>query len=734
MDIEPWVVGLVAFVVVTVIVTVVSMFSIRETPFEEAMGSKRRELGLDLALDPTLSAKDGKKQKSQKDKNKDKSSKKVKNADVVKAVKTKNSSEQQEEKRRNSEEEKRRNNSGEEETKSKITTEVKAEEKPSIEITEAPIPVVEVKPSQVIGKSQKNETKKHDRIDFKIANEVVTLNEEEDQKLSERRVSRDDRPRKPILIKKPGGHVEAEHADESKVVRGNSFETVHPKDEFELVKSKQKQSEVDGQVNGKQNGKQNGKVNGHGTVHETVSVSGQGKKKEKRKGENGAEGVQVATSKQLIEMVKSLALSDEEVQVVVNELLNKETGSDWSSKHDPVGHLKRTLAEKEQALAMESCNLEAAQARLREVRQELGSEKTRNSTIHQAAERFRLEVQRQQLLIQQLTERHDVEVKTLQSTLQSKLNEERNLLLAREEMKRLKEVVKKLESERATLDSIPRLKHEMEQLVSERAQNERTMAALKNSADESQRRAVMLDEHLQKLLSDRKQEESAREVQVEELRSQIEMSESKVRSLLQELTSKREEGEGRRMQSEQRMKQLESQLHSLETENTTLKASLSKNGAESSHQLHELNRIQEELRTEIQSKNETIDRLQKELEEEKSSRTSSDSRMESRLNALSRDLDRISLEKEQVSKTVLELETQRNQLNCERDEALNILRPLHLDADPNNLVTLVRCLADQPKGVPGVDLEQLEKEKQALSGQVERFKETLSEKVRVRFD
>ena len=126
---------------------------------------------------------------------------------------------------------------------------------------------------------------------------------------------------------------------------------------------------------------------------------------------------------------------------------------------------------------MESSNLQAAQARLRELRQEFANEKTRNSTIHQAAERFRLEVQRQQLLIQQLTERHDVEVKALQSNLQStmndlqsKVNEERNLVLAREEIKRLKELIKKLESERSSLESIPRLKHEIEQLVSERSQ------------------------------------------------------------------------------------------------------------------------------------------------------------------------------------------------------------------------------------------------------------------------
>lgn len=722
MDVEPWVIALGSFVVVSVIVIIVSMFSIRETPFEEAVANRHQVF--DLAHDPSFSSKKGK----DKNKNKERTSKKLKEVKTAKPAKN-CSSEPNEEKvdEKKTADEKKAQTADEKKAPTAGVKKQTAVVETLPLSTPVSVPAIEVKLVPPT-KNSKNDSKKHDHIEFKVANEVVTLNEEEDQKLSERRLSRDDRPRKPILIRK--GNVEKEPLNDSNVVRGNSFETVHPKDEFELVMSKQsKQCElVDGHINGQ----------GDDRVILSINTTNHIGKKQKIKLQSLSESTPILTSKQLIETVKNLPLTDEEVQLVVNELLNKQSEdggeSNWSSKNDPMTQLKKTLSEKEQALATESSNLQAAQARLRELRQEFAAEKTRNSTIQQTSERLRLEIQRQQLLIQQLTERHDVEIKALQTNLQSKLNDERSLAMAREENKRFKELIKKLEAERSNLESIPRLTHEIEQLRSERAQCDRTIASLKSSNEESQRHTALLDEHLQKLVSDRTQEESAREQQVKELRNQLQASESKVQSLLEELQTlqnSKSEDEGRKSQTDQRIKQMETQIQSLESENSVLKNSLSKREADASQRLTELTNLRQELENEIQTKLETITRLQTELEEERTSRFSSESQKDSRLKSLDEELNRITSENEQVVKTVTELKVQNELLNCEKGDAMDILRSLCIEGgDQNNLVSLVRCLADQPRAI-GVDVAQLEKEKQILGEQVEKFKQTLSEKVSI---
>lgn len=82
-------------------------------------------------------------------------------------------------------------------------------------------------------------------VEFRVANEVVPLDEEHEQQLAKRQVHVDERPKKPILTKRN----EPEQAADTRLTqigRCNSFETVHPKDEYELIKSQQTRDQKPG--------------------------------------------------------------------------------------------------------------------------------------------------------------------------------------------------------------------------------------------------------------------------------------------------------------------------------------------------------------------------------------------------------------------------------------------------------------------------------------------------------
>lgn len=81
-------------------------------------------------------------------------------------------------------------------------------------------------------------------VEFKVANEVVPLDEEHDQQLAKRQVHADERPKKPILTKRNESEPVAD--TRTQIGRCNSFEVVHPKDEYELIKSHQTREQKPG--------------------------------------------------------------------------------------------------------------------------------------------------------------------------------------------------------------------------------------------------------------------------------------------------------------------------------------------------------------------------------------------------------------------------------------------------------------------------------------------------------
>ncbi|XP_066263175.1 ribosome-binding protein 1 isoform X2 [Euwallacea similis] len=260
---------------------------------------------------------------------------------------------------------------------------------------------------------------------------------------------------RPILVKKSSDpEIVVPSVEPSPVA--NHFEEIHPKDEFELLRSRSNsreeinyktevlkeekkqekslkktkhhkhQSEVQQQqldkdqtpeaalVVEKEKPKEE-KVVEKTTV--TVQVqeptSGVAKEKKKKKGDNNSRQQLIAERDQLIHSVRNAELSRTEVQLLIDLLLNKQLEApaiidEWSEgKSDPVQKLKKQLADKEKQLADEQEALTGVQAKLKEVRNEQQAERAQLQLKVRTAEESRVELVAKNAQLQQKL--HDFE-------------------------------------------------------------------------------------------------------------------------------------------------------------------------------------------------------------------------------------------------------------------------------------------------------------------------------------
>lgn len=138
----------------------------------------------------------------------------------------------------------------------------------------------------------------------------------------------------------------------------------------------------------------------------------------------------------LTPLVQKAELSRSEIQILIDQLLNKQLDnplehSEWSEgRADPVIKLKKQLAEKEKALADEQEASVAVQNKLKELRSELNTEKSRlSASVRQLEEALSAKVTETQTLhtrMQHILETHAAEKQgfTRQiEQLQAKLND-----------------------------------------------------------------------------------------------------------------------------------------------------------------------------------------------------------------------------------------------------------------------------------------------------------------------
>ncbi|XP_035824469.1 ribosome-binding protein 1 isoform X1 [Aplysia californica] len=134
---------------------------------------------------------------------------------------------------------------------------------------------------------------------------------------------------------------------------------------------------------------------------------------DKRSNKIKSDDVQLNGS-QLISSVKTAKLSDEELQALIEILLNRQglapsspvnQAESWnkkSQKGDPMSLLKRQLEEKERALQEEQNLAMSANSKVKELRNELGTEKTKYTALEK---RFQEKVSHQQAELDALQQR-----------------------------------------------------------------------------------------------------------------------------------------------------------------------------------------------------------------------------------------------------------------------------------------------------------------------------------------
>ena len=207
-------------------------------------------------------------------------------------------------------------------------------------------------------------------------------------------------------------------------------------------------------------------------------------------------------------------------------------------------------------------NLDAAKARLAALRQEMLNDKSKQTQVTQTIAAQMHEIQRLNGLLIQNQEKHKNDLKALQNTLQAKIVEERNVTAVRfqEEIKRLKDVIKQLESSRTSLEVIPRLQHELDQLRAEKNQSDQRLAVLQKSYDELHHNNQMLEDHLKTLTSDK----YSMQQEISELRNQIQELESSHQNANHEVDSLRDEKnrvDNERLMLEQKINQLQQEIN-----------------------------------------------------------------------------------------------------------------------------------------------------------------------------
>ena len=489
----------------------------------------------------------------------------------------------------------------------------------------------------------------------------------------------------------------------NKPSRGNSFDIHPPKDDYELIKSKDPSSPSH---------RSKSPVHFNGFPEDVTSapvVVGDVKKKQHKKQtvskQFSQDILETMSPAKLVETVKQLALNEQEIQVLVNELLNREgedASSSWSSKNDPQTALKKSLAETEAALRTERSNLESTLIRVKELREELALERKQSVSARETAKRLETELAKSAVYIQQMKQ----DISSLNSSLQTKKNEEMAVVTRlQEENRRLKEVVNKFEAER---ESIPRLKQELDQLRSERQQSNSLMKQLKEENHN-------FKEHVQSLTNSLQQEEYSLKQKLNELANQLkdkdqaacsankdlQEANSKLLQLDSQYKSQMQELTASLTQTQSALEAVNNKINDLTSENEQLKHKL--NSLEGS--ASEVNSLQLTLDEKVKEIERLLSLL-KESEEEKKQMESAlnksqvDLVSKQELDEKEKELKAVEAVKESLSQEVSSLKKSLSDLESTVSSVTRLVSKSFPETTPASLVpsleSLLKSLHSQP--------------------------------------
>ncbi|XP_023226740.1 putative leucine-rich repeat-containing protein DDB_G0290503 isoform X2 [Centruroides sculpturatus] len=330
-------------------------------------------------------------------------------------------------------------------------------------------------------------------------------------------------------------------------------------------------------------------------TNETYNLTSSNKSSpvKKKKIRNDVAGVEKSdiTGNKLLTLLKNASLNDDDIQMMIDVLLNKQSdSSEWTKKNDPVAVLKKHLQENESALETEQKLVQAANAKLKELRQDLIHEKSK-ATTNDRNLREKINQQQQELqnlhnrmqctLEQHLSERSNLQSKLQQAEqIQKKLNEEHNITVQRlkDDKSQLQQALSRLETDqkRSSLE-ITRLQREVEQLLSTREQYETRQAAMQQAQDDLHHQIQQLEEHIQKLVSTHKEDEFSYKQHLTDMNNKFQQAESAKTALTQDLQN------------------LQSICNSLESEGIKLRQRLEEAEHLAGSKTHELQQLQKTL-------------------------------------------------------------------------------------------------------------------------------------------
>lgn len=254
-------------------------------------------------------------------------------------------------------------------------------------------------------------------------------------------------------------------------------------------------------------------------------------KKKKKEGSDKNIDLAGFTVSRLLQFLKEAELGDEESQMLIDVLLNKQKGaSEWKKKNDPLATVKKQLQEKEQAFEVEASQRQAATAKLKELKQEYAQEKTRASTqerllqdkVNQQFQENKMLTQR----IKQIQEQFNVErtsyqeqIHQLQSTFDEK--HESVVKVLQEEKTQLQKTVTKLETSVLSKASA--------------SDYETKLGSLQTSRDDLQKVHNILVEQHTLLISSHKNEMDKLKAQLSEAERMVNEANDTQRSLIEEV-------------------------------------------------------------------------------------------------------------------------------------------------------------------------------------------------------
>ncbi|CAG9860393.1 unnamed protein product [Phyllotreta striolata] len=373
-----------------------------------------------------------------------------------------------------------------------------------------------------------------------------------------------------------------------------------------------------------------------------VAVGNVGKEKKKKKSEFNTKQQLSAERDELINSVRKAELSKTEIQLLIDLLLNKQLEApavidEWSEgKSDPIQKLKKQLSEKEKLLTEEQEALAGAQQKLREIRSEQQTEKLQLQQKIRSLEEI---VQAKQIEIQATNNRFQVNAQKIQQ-LQTELNTEimkaRKLLddnnqlqlqLKQYEvnnMSQLQEADGRLNTLRMEFEEITNQNQHLQQVIAEKdhhfmIQMNTIEKGYKDSHQETERRIEMLLRQEAEWKREIANLNSTKQKQFEEQRK-LEHSLNQLNEQLRLINNEKSQLKSELQQAKEELYHLghlSEGKNNQEVEILNLSNELSSTRNELSSRIEELQQTEKKYKTELESSNKKYSLAQKELEEQK---------------------------------------------------------------------------------------------------------------------